>query len=463
MTNKSGEVRTARSARGGRRRNRYPTIEQLMSRLTARDFQILYSLYMARALPTRELSLRFWPNSPIDRGQSARALRYRIRQLEEWGLIRKEPSHMDPPPLVTSWKEPTEGELVPWGKVITIDNRGIRMLVRAGLIPETKSAPTEEVVPAYAKAAEVRPAPSQVDHCFLIGAAVLRAIKDNWTAFRWWGSRYCVETVHPDSAVLPDALVASPLHTWSFEADKGTITEAHLLERWRKQGIIWDEIRQRGIEMEGRELPPVAGVLWYCADRSAARLYGRIWRLRLGMLQFDSAIPPSLSWYVDSFDGMAWTWRRWLLPWTLGKAPHPQAILQQAVQDWLGVETATNVQCVAALGNMAAWQAVQTWASQRAVMRPGQSWPEWCIVLVRDELEARGIWYIAEQARVQDYLLLVIDQLNSGKEPAIDLQHALWRHQSGPEWLVVDARERILHAVSGTPYELRSINPQHSA
>lgn len=434
------------------------TFDQALRRVQERDLQILYTLYMARALSYNEIVRQWWPSAPTSGDHLfPRSARLRLQQLHEWGLIRRESQSVTPRNRVTSWWPPQEGSVTPWGKAVTITNRGIQVLVEMGWLPAIRTGPAGDVGTGYNTASRLRPAASQLDHCFLIAGAVLRAIGPNWRRYQWWGTHYCDRVVHPDNAVRPDALLASPRHTWAIEADKGTLSEARLLARWEHQIRVWAEIRQNGITLDGIVLPPVRGVLWYCAHRTGLELYRRIWRLRMHLMEIDATLPPSLSWYVDSFDGLARTWRRWLGPWTLGDAPHPQALLRDAVTAYLGPDLADSVECVAALGNMGAWSRVQSWAAERALDRPGAG-RRWCVALVRDELEARGLWNIGAAARVQDYLLFVVDDL-LGEPPVLDVSTVLWRHEEGRNWFQVDLRERVSRSARGTSRELPIFRP----
>lgn len=441
------------------KRRRRVTFDQALRRVRERDLQILYTLYMARALSYNEIARYWWPTAPASGDYSIpRAARFRLQQLSDWGLVRREAPSMTPRHRETSWWPPREGAVTPWGKAVTITNRGIQTLVEMGWIPAIRTGADGEVDTGHSSAARLRPAASQVDHCFLISGAVLRAIGPNWGRYQWWGTHYCDRVVHPENAVRPDAILTSPRHTWAIEADKGTLSENRLLARWEYQLRVWAEIRQHGIVLDGQRLPPVAGVLWYCAHRTGMELYRRVWRLRLRLMELGPTFAPALSWYVDSFDGLAWTWRRWLAPWTLGDAPHPQQLLRQSVAEYLGEGAARDVQCIAALGNMTAWAQVQSWAAHRAIGRGGQTAPKWCVVWVRDELEARGLWNLAAAARVQDYLLVIVDEL-LGDPPLLDVSTVFWRHEEGPTWFRVDLRERVTRTMRGTPHGLPIFRP----
>lgn len=449
MTSTSKKPKTRREG------SRPLPLEQVLARITDRDLRILHLIYNARAASTHELSRQFWPDSPIDSGGTSRAFRNRFALLEEWHLVRTAPKSENPAELVTGWNTPPEESLTPWGKVVYITQRGIRVLAMKGIIPEATENEQGELVKGYENAYKIKPAAGQINHALLTGAAVLRSINQHHDDYQWWGSRHILGVVHPSDEVLPDGLLAGPERTWGIEADKGTIHIKQLLARWKHQVSIWEQAQSRVplLQVQGKTLPPLAGVLWYCADSKEERLYNRIWRLRMNALD-EITFPPRLGWYVDSFDGLVSTFRRFLDPWTRGAAPHPQELLEQAVLRTVGKELARNIKCIAALGNLTAWQQVDAWASQATLIRPGRTRPgesappEWCVVLVRDQAEAKAIWTITDN--VEDRLLIAVaDDMPEGK---LDLSEVVWCPGEGMDWRRVSLRDRIRNRAPGSPF-----------
>jgi len=375
---------------------RLARMDAVLKRLQERDLDILQSLYVARSITTRQIAAAFfrhdWNRFP--KGGLGTACERRLALLAEWGLITFTPTGGT---LVGGWEETAlTGKLCPWGRAVTITMRGIRLLLQKGRLPEIAELEdgTERV--GYKTAAQIRPKRSSHKHTFLTAGAVLRAVHQSPSAYKWVGSRDLqkANTGRPWQAsfipAVPDALIQTERVAWAVEGDKGTIHVPTLLSRWQKVLPIWGQVQTTGLHLPDHygAPAPLAGILWYCAATSAVALRNRVRRLRAEAVDPKTAIviPHGLGWYVDSFDGLAWTYKHFLGPWSEGLGLHPQEFLERRVASVAGPKHGLIL--IAALGDLGGWQKVQAWISEAKLSR---KYPP-VIVLVRDGVEAQQLW-----------------------------------------------------------------------
>ncbi len=404
----AGESPESRPASG---KARLPLSSQL-TRFTRRDLAILRCLYLARALSTRQIAAVFfhkrWTDLP-ERGLGTPCeTRLRLLASERFGVIRIEPAFGGN--LYGSSHSSAE-PLTPWGRKVTLTGKGIQVLLRKGMVPEERFSDDGDPLPGYIKAHKLRP--QGHDHAFVAAGAVLRAIGEKPEAFAWVPERdlaFALEREEdlaaqalqaqkpaPRFGLRPDALIRTKHMAFGIEADLGTIKPAVLASRFQKQVPIWIEAFHRGLAVPAEyEFPtaPLRGVLWYCTDTSPRKLHDRVYRLRDEACEklASQYMPPGFSWYIDTYEALAWTFDHFLRPYALGLAPSPQAQLDAILTGALG--QGAPVKGVATLGDIAAWQQVLSWAAQAKL-----HYTEYplCIVLVRDRVEAYHLWRLVDR------------------------------------------------------------------
>lgn len=435
---------TALSPEARSPRQRFSTnTEALLKRLQPRDIQMLQAVYVNRAVATRQLAAAFWlqdwanfPNSglgtPCER---------RLRLLRGWGLISVTATERTE--IVGSWDNPPlVGHLAPWGRSVSITNRGIRALMALGKLPEEIRVEAQEGGPlVYKTAHQIRPKTNAHGHTFLTGGAVLRATHANFEEYTWIGSRDLLKSADQNGKIIPDGLIQTNVAAWAIEGDKATIYSNTLLDRWADQVPRWAAAQAKGLSLpEHTGAPaPLAGVLWYCAGRTPEALRSRVMRLRGEAFEAERGImfPRTLAWYVDSFDGLAWTYKHFLDPWTRGVGHHPQDLLERRVASAAGKNHPYKL--IACLGNLSAWQQVLTWVTEAKLSRKHPP----LIALVRDGVEAAQLWSMAHDTDPTGVVLKrMAFLLPPLTDPVVRMDPNVlqWRPDSEAEWQTINLK-----------------------
>lgn len=411
-------------------------LESVLHRLTERDYAILHALYIGRALSTRQIQCAFWTGDWYARdGRTVRYCQRRLQALREWGLIRYEDVPSLKEPLSGAWgEEPVARPLDDWGTAITITGHGIRALVKADFVPETRVSETGQVVRGFETASSLRPSATRYRHVLMTSAAVLRAIAAARDEYTWTDARHLARAVTDRRSVIPDALIQTRRLAWAIECDRASIWVDELLDRWRTQAPEWNEVYATDLLLPGAAR--LGGVLWYIADSSPHRLLNRVRRLReVAARELD--LPRGMGWYVDSFDGLAWTWDHWLGPWTRGKKWSPQAILEKVVEVRVGKDA--NIVPLACLGNIDMWHRAHTWAADAYLARRD---PPWCLALVRDFVEAEQVWSIGQEKGQADHMLFVIPDPKRPKA-CLGLKQLWYRPAADQGWRELGLRDLL--------------------
>lgn len=411
---------------------RMPPLRELMHRLRKRDLDLLQAIYINRAISYRQAYAAFWaPRRQNEAGtlsEPTQTCQQRLRLLRDYGLIEigRITSQESKSLIVTLESEHPKPDLKPWGKMLTLKSKGVKALVSAGRVaaevlddlPEGELDPEalrERKKLARQVKAAGKPTERSTDHTLMTAELGLRVFADCPERLNWVGTRHLVKVIgeatgpHGEvekSDVIPDAMFASEFKAWAVEIDTGTIEWQKLSNRWHKALPLWERL----IGQQLKNLPdvypgsPVEGVLWFCAGPTQERLLNRLVRLRKTVLK-ESTLHPNLSWYVDTFEGLAWTWKHFLWPWTMDPLNYssPADLLARTIK---GIYGDFKIEAYAVLGNMSAWQRVDGWITRKSMRHDEPA----CFVLVRDEVERDGLWERALERRVQkDVVFLIPD------------------------------------------------------
>lgn len=415
-------------------------LENVVHRLRDRDYAILRALYIGRSVSTRQIECAFWRqhNWYAKEPRMMRHCLRRLQTLRNWGLIRYEEVGSLKDPVTGAWEVgPVGRPLDDWGRAVTITGHGIRALVKAGLVPEIQETEPGGWVRGFETASSLRPSPTRYRHVLMTSAAVLRAIGPYSEEYTWIDARDLSGAVNDEGRVVPDALIQTPERAWAVECDRASIWTDKLIARWKAQVPAWCDAHAEGLHLPGAS--QLAGVLWYVADSSPHRLLSRVRKLR-EVAAMDLDLPKTLGWYVDSFDGLAWTWDHWLGPWTRGKKPSPQAILEQVVK--YRVPPEARVEPIACLGNVTQWHEVRRWATDASL----QKYPPFCLPLVRDFVEADQVWSIGHEKDQTHRMLFLISQPESHPRSAkafSRFQEVWYRPSAAEPWQAFGPRDKL--------------------